>query len=219
MPPLLYNALKMVAKVLLSLLCQREIKIKKNAIPQGPLIIVANHISWFDPPLLGISLPRRIAFMAKKELFHPPFGFFLHHLGGFPVRRGEPDRRAIQKAEELLKDGWALGMFPEGKRSGNAQLQRAYPGVALIALHSNATILPVGIAGTEKIKQRVASVSNLFHRPKVIVNIGKPFKLPPLGKRMSHEHLVNSTNLIMRRIAELLPENYRGAYREEKGED
>ena len=215
----LYNALKPVAKVLLSVCCHWEIKNPKNALPQGPLIVAANHISWFDIPILGISLPRRIAFMGKEELFHPPFGFFFYRLGGFPVRRDEPDRRAIHKAEELLKDGWALGMFPEGKRSRNAQLQQAYPGVALIALRGNATILPVGIVGTEKIKQRVASLSSLFHRPKVIVNIGETFKLPPSSGKLSRDQLTQSTDLIMKRIAELLPENYRGVYREEKGED
>jgi 1-acyl-sn-glycerol-3-phosphate acyltransferase len=153
--------------------------------------------------------------MAKEESFHSPFfSPLLHGLGSFPVSRGQIDRKALRKASELLGKGIALGIFPEGRRNPDAQLQSAHLGTAFIALHADAFILPVGITGTEKIKKRTKSINALLRRPQVVVNIGEPFKLPPVNGKLTRAQLASFTDFIMRRVAELLPESYRGAYRE-----
>jgi len=150
--------------------------------------------------------------MAKKELFRFRFiGYFIGGFGAFPVHRGQLDRKALYQAEQVLAEGLALVMFPEATRSKNAQLQPAFPGSALIALRSGVPILPVGITGTERIK----GVAWLLHRPEIIVNIGQPFYLPPASSKLTKVKLTELTNYIMERIAELLPQEYRGNYGEQ----
>jgi len=183
----------------------------KEKVPrQGPLLVVANHLNIIDPPLLSASVPRRIMFLAKKELFNPrtPGSLFVRAFGAFPVRRGELDRRALKWSLQVLRDGGALGMFPEGTRSPNAQLTPAFPGSALIALRSGAPILPVAISGSEKVN----SLVNILRRPRVKVTIGEPFSLPRVEGRVSKAELARAAEFIMRQIAQLLPPSYRGVY-------
>jgi len=99
-------------------------------------------------------------------------------------------------------------MFPEATRSKNTQLQPAYPGSALIALHGGVPILPIGITGTETIK----GAGWLLRRPRITVNCGPLFHLPPVNGKLTKTELAELSNFIMERIAELLPAEYRGAY-------
>jgi len=99
-------------------------------------------------------------------------------------------------------------MFPEGTRSHGARLRRAFPGSALIALRSGVPILPIGVAGTEKIR----GVAWLLRRPQITVHIGHPFHLPPVSSKLTKAELAELTNYIMEHIAELLPLEYRGHY-------
>jgi len=147
--------------------------------------------------------------MAKKELFHfRLIGYFIGSFGAFPVHRGRLDRKAMRQAERLLAQGLALAMFPEGMRSRSGRLRPAFSGSALIALRSGAPILPVGISGTEKIK----GVTWMLRRPKITVNIGHPFHLPPVKSRLTKAELTKLTNSMMEHIAALLPPEYRGDY-------
>jgi len=136
--PFFYTVCNLTMKALLLLLSDWEVEGKENVPPSGPLIVVANHLNLPDPPLLTASIPRRIIFMAKEELFRSRGGPFVRWFGAFPVRRGELDREAIRQAMEILDAGLALGMFPEGRRSPNSGLIQAEPGTALIALRSQA---------------------------------------------------------------------------------
>ena len=206
--PWFYYVARVIVRMLL-LLTRWRVKGRENVPSQGPLLIVANHISLVDIPLLGVSFGRKVIFMAKRELFRFRFlNYFMRILGSFPVHRGQLDREALRQASQLLADGLALVVFPEGTRSNNAQLRPAFSGSALIALRSGAPVLPVGIAGTEKCK----SVTGVLRRPRIAVNIGRPFHLPPINGRPTKVELARLTDFIMRRMAELLPPEYRGHY-------
>ncbi len=178
----------------------------------GPLLVVANHLNLADPPLLGASLPRRIRFMAKQELFDArPAGFFIYLFGAFPVRRFEADLSALRTARRLLEAGEVVGMFPEGHRSGGGGLLPAHPGTALVALQAGVPVLPVGITGS----QAISSSRVLLRRPPITVTVGEPFLL----ERPAHlnaQVVRSGTEEIMRRIAHLLPPSYRGAYTDDK---
>ncbi len=207
--PWFYYVARAIVRVLLKLLTRCQVKGRENIPSQGPLLIIANHLSLADPPLLGVSLGRKVIFMAKKELFRfRLIGYFIGSLGAFSVHRGQLDRQAMRQAYQVLADGLTLVMFPEGTRSRSGRLRPAFPGPALIAMRSGAPILPVGIIGTEKIR----GVTWLLRRPRITVNIGSPFYLPPVSSRLTKAELAELTNSIMGHIAELLPPEYRGDY-------
>lgn len=185
-----------------------QIRGKENIPAQGPLLIVANHLNLADPPLLSVSIDRKTMFMAKEELFRARFtGYFIGSFGAFPVHRSQADTKAVRQALEVLANGFALVVFPEARRSVTGQLQPAYAGATLIALRSGAPILPIGITGTEK----MIGITWPLRRPRITVNIGKPFHLPA-GSKATKTELSKLTRLIMEHIAELLPAEYRGHY-------
>lgn len=204
-----YYIARFAVRVVLLLGTRWQIKGRENISAKGPLLIVANHLNLADPPVVSVSIARETRFMAKEELFKAKFtGYFIGSFGAFPVRRNQADMTAVRQALKILSDGLALVVFPEASRSANAQLQPAFPGVALIALRSGALILPIGITGTEKMKGKTWP----FRRPRVTVNIGKPFHLPPTGDKSTKEELAQLTDFIMGHIAEQLPVEYRGHY-------
>ena len=207
-----YYLSRVIIRTLLFLLTRCQVEGRENVPRQGALLVVANHLSLADPPLLGVSLGRKMIFMAKKQLFHfPVIGFLVRSFGAFPVRRGQLDRQALRQAYQVLADGLALVLFPEGMRSRSGQLRPAFLGAALIASRSGAPILPVGISGTKKLER----LSSLLRRPQITVNVGHPFYLPPHRSRLTREELAEFTHYIMQHIAELLPPEYRGDYADE----
>lgn len=209
--PWFYYVATVMVRILLFLFTDLQVRGRENIPSEGAMIVVANHLNLADPPLLGVSLGRKAAFMAKKELFGSPFSsYFVRGFGAFAVQRERLDREALRQAHQVLAKGLALVMFPEGSRSKNAQLQPAFPGSALIALRNGVPVLPVGITGTEKIK----GIAWLVRCPKVVVNIGHTFSLPRVHGKLAKAELAELTNSIMAHIAELLPREYRGHYAE-----
>ena len=192
---------------LLVIVTSRDVRGLGNIPPDGGLILTCNHFSVGDPPILTGIFPRRVVWMAKQELFDFPIFGKLYSMGGFiPVRRFEGDLRAIRRAQTALRRGHVLGMFPEGTRSGG-RLGAGEPGTALIALRTGAPILPAAIWGTEHAKLP----RDMFRRTRIHVRFGQPFRLPQAA-RISKESVAGGTEQIMRRIADLLPAEYRGEY-------
>lgn len=189
--------------------CARwEIKGRENVPPNGPLLIVCNHLHVSDPPIIAASIPLKLVFMAKEELWRTRWsGFWVEHFGAFPVRRGGLDRETLRTAEKWLNKGVSVVMFPEGGRSASG-MRRGLPGAASLAARLKVPVLPVGIAGTDNLKRVLWSI---FHHPKITVTIGQPFT-PPTDGRLTREQRQEMIDLIMKKVAALLPPQYRGVY-------
>ena len=187
---------------------RREVLGLENVPRHGPAILASNHLNLADPPLLVSLVRRRLIFMAKLELWSTPVIGWLYGLGGcIPVRRFEGDVGALRRAEKVLRQGHVLVMFPEGTRSRHPGLGKGHPGTAVIALRSGVPIVPIGVSGTETV-----SLPGCFlRRTRVRVAFGQPFTLPR-GQRLTTELAEEGTERIMKEIAALLPEAYRGTY-------
>jgi 1-acyl-sn-glycerol-3-phosphate acyltransferase len=191
------------------IICRREAVGAENVPTEPPYIIALNHISVFDSPLILTVCPHVVrAFAAEKHKRNPFYAPLLTMMGSVWVRRGEVDRRALRGALDVLKRGEVLGVAPEGTRArGPYTLQQGKRGAAFLATRADVPIVPVGISGSEMIKRDLPRM----RRAPVRVAVGKPFRLPENG-RVGTEKLDEYTDLIMHRIADLLPEEYRGAY-------
>ncbi len=204
-----YYTGRLIIRLLLFLFTRWQVRGKQNIPRQGPLLAVVNHLNLADPPVIAVSLNRKSMFMAKEELFRSGFSrYFISRFGAFPVHRGRLDRETLHQAEKVLAQGMVLIVFPEGTRSKNAQLQSALPGSTLLALRSGAPVLPIGISGTERIK----GATWWLRRPRITINIGSPFHLPPASGKLPRTAMAELTDSIMTRISELLPAEYRGKY-------
>ncbi len=201
-----------VFRPLLNILFSWKVVGRENVPLTGPLILVSNHVHVLDPLLIVFGFPRWINFLAKEELFRSAFlRAWLRWAGSFSVRRAggrKEKENVLQDAINALERGSMVGVFPEGRRSRDGVLREGKPGCALIAWKTNAPILPVGVAGTYKVN----GISWLWKRPRIVVNIGRPFTLPPSPAGVGRSHRRSSTAVIMSEIAALLPPEYRGAY-------
>ena len=194
-------------RLILFIVTSRDVGGTENIPKSGAVIFTCNHFSVGDPPILTGTFPRRVVWMAKQELFDFPVFGKLYSMGGFiSVRRFEGDLRAVRRSQAALRRGHVLGMFPEGTRSGG-RLSRGEPGTALIALRTGAPILPAAIWGTEHVKLP----RSLFGRTRVHIRFGEPYRLPETT-RITKQQVTEGTEQIMRRIADLLPVEYRGVY-------
>ena len=178
----------------------------------GPLIIVSNHLSLNDPPLLVAAITRPLYFVGKKELFGNPitrFGMRSFHVSSF--NRSAAGIDAMRGLMQNLERDRAVVIFPEGTRSPNCALQKGMLGVVYLALKSQAAILPVGITGTETFPLwRVP-----FPFQKMKAKIGQPFTLPIIEGKPSKEVMSSLLDMVMRRIADQLPPKYQGLYARE----
>jgi 1-acyl-sn-glycerol-3-phosphate acyltransferase len=152
----------------------------ENVPQQGPLIVVANHASDFDPPILANCLRRPVSFMAKEELFKVPvLAPAIRAYGAYPVKRGSADRSAIRAALQQLEQGWAVGIFLQGTRTPDGRIPAPKLGAALIAAKAQVPLMPVSIWGTHRILPR----GTKFPKPlPITVRIGQPIA-PPTDTR------------------------------------
>lgn len=172
----------------------------------GPALLCSNHVSYLDPPAVGIAAPRRCCFMAKDALFRiPVLGPIISRLYAYPVDLDEGGRKAIRTATALLQAGELVVIFPEGRRSPEGELIRGQPGAMLIAARTQAPIVPVAVWGTDVVMPR--DTRRLYRCP-VYVRFGEPMAPPavPDGERLTKEQLQAATDELMARIASLLEE-------------
>ena len=205
----LYGAGRMLARVCFNTFGRLEVTGREGVPPYGPLIVVANHLAFNDPPVLVPSIPRSLSFLGKRELFNNPLGAALMRgFNVYPVDRRSAGVGAMREALDLLARDQAVVIFPEGRRSPDHALIEPMLGAAYLAIRSQAPVLPVGISGTEKFSHWRMP----FPLCRFQVNIGQPFTPPVLEGRVSRAAVSSVMDMIMGRLAMQLPEQYRGIY-------
>jgi 1-acyl-sn-glycerol-3-phosphate acyltransferase len=205
---MLYKILRSAFWVFTHLICRYRVSGLDHIPSQGPLLIVANHLSWYDPILVGVVLPRRAWFFTKVELFRwPILGLGCRLTGQIPVHRGESDRAALEKGLSYLQEGKVLVVFPEGSVARQGQMKAARMGAAMLAIRSGVPVLPIAHTGTRRVLR-----SPRFWFPRVDIKIGKPYipTLPAGVSRKAGLQLVMEN--MMTRIASMLPEENRGVW-------
>jgi 1-acyl-sn-glycerol-3-phosphate acyltransferase len=185
---------------------------KGNVPKDKPYIVAINHVSLFDPPFAGVFFPKAVEAMGAVEVWDRPGQNILARMwGGIPVHRGDYDRAMFDTVLAVLRSGYPLLIAPEGGRSHTPGLRVAKLGIAYLAEQSGLPVIPVAIVGTTDDFWKKAVKGG---RPKLEMHIGKPIYLPPVegkgGERRASRQ--RNADLVMRHLAGMLPEEYRGVY-------
>ncbi len=181
---LLYRVLRGGLWVFMALWFRPVVVGREKVPPSGPVLIAPVHRSFIDFGFAGFVTSRKLFFMAKEELWHSRLlGWVLERLGVFPVNRSGTDRDALYRAEEVLRRGLVLVMFPEGTRQAGATVKEILEGAAFVALRTGATIVPLGIGGSD----RAMPKGSVFPRPtRVRVVVGDPL-VPSSSRGLGRE--------------------------------
>lgn len=208
-----------IATGILKLAFGLSVEGKENVPKEGPFIVVSNHLHNGDPVFIEVVTPRVVMFIAKAELFeYQGIKQLIRWVGAFPVHRGKMDRQAIKHAQAVLAAGQGLGIFPEGTRSKSMKIEKVLPGAGLFALRGDVPIVPVTVVGSERLpfnggksqRKNLRSLPRLDHRG-VKITFGQAFILPAEieGTKPNAE---TATHYMMQKVADMLPEFYRGIY-------
>jgi 1-acyl-sn-glycerol-3-phosphate acyltransferase len=182
----------------------------EERVPQsGPLVVAANHWRFFDPVFVCMAVPRRVQWMAKKELFIAPLRRLFRFMGAFPVDRSGGARAAIRTAITFLKDGWALGIFPEGTRrrargAGNDDGDGggAKSGAVMLAVRGGAPIVPVFVGPVPNPVARLRG-------ERMVARIGEPIVLD--GSLRGRDAYAEAADRVLREIYALRDEGARAS--------
>jgi 1-acyl-sn-glycerol-3-phosphate acyltransferase len=187
----IYKIARFIVLIILFPLYRIQVIGKENIPKKGPVIICSNHISNLDPPVVGITSPRDIHFMAKGELFEKKLlRKLMLGIKAFPVKRGMKDRNALREGLNILKKGNILGLFPEGTRSKTGELGKSLAGAGFFALRSSAVIVPCAIIGPYKPGR------------KLTVIYGKPMDIASCRERKASPQ--ETADAIMEEIKQLM---------------
>lgn len=211
---LIRPVIKAVFRTLFHVLGRVKIIGKEN-IPYGkPYVVAMNHISIYDPPFIAAFWPEILEIMGASEVFDKPGqGQLVKLYGVMPVHRGEYERTLLEKIVRILKSGYPFLIAPEGGRSHVTAMRRAHAGIGYIVDATGVAVVPVGLVGT---------TDDFWHRairrekPELEMRIGKPIHLPAITEKGAARRKARQENadLVMRYLAGLLPEDYRGVYAE-----
>ncbi len=206
--------LKTVFRAIFRVLGRVTITGKENIPYDKAYIVAMNHVSIYDPPLVGAFWPEQLEIIGASDVFDKPGqGQVLKAYGVIPVHRGDYDRVLFTKIISVIKAGFPLLIAPEGGRSHVTGMRRAMPGIAYIIEQTRVPVVPLGIVGTtEDFWQR----AKRGQRPALELRIGKPIQLPEITAKgtAKHEARQHNADLVMNYLAGLLPEEYRGVYAE-----
>jgi 1-acyl-sn-glycerol-3-phosphate acyltransferase len=212
--PLFTKLAGYLARFSLRALARVKVEVTGELPQDGPLIVVANHMSNADPPLvagwLTPLLGRQLHILAKEALFFFPVGPVIRRLGASPVKAGGSDIEAYRMARDILDRGEILCIFPEGTRSATGVLGEAKPGVAMLATRSGVPVLPVGVSGTDRFLGRGVMLPRIGTR--LTVRVGTPFTVTLDPTKSRREAMHAASDEIMRAIAALTDERHRGRY-------
>ena len=207
---MLYAILKPLTVLLARLLFRLKKRGTEHVPPGGPVLLVANHASVLDPPLVGSAAPRQLTFLAKAELFRIPlFGGLIRRLGAHPLRREGGDAAALRMALRILKDGGALLVFPEGTRGEEGRLGPAKPGAGMLAVLGGAPVIPVYVSGSGRAWPRGRRFPR---RADVTVTFGPPLPVVAGGVNRKDDYEAASRRM-MAAIASLRDSASSGASR------
>jgi 1-acyl-sn-glycerol-3-phosphate acyltransferase len=202
--PLLYRALRAPVRAVLTRLFGLVVEGVEHLPESGPYIVAANHHNYMDGVVLGVTVPRSIAFLVMPRVWRAtPLHPFLHRrIGSIPLDLDRPDPGAVRSALDALAVGRVVGIFPEGPFSVRGRLERGLPGVGLLALHSGVAVVPAGIRGTYE-----ALAGRRFYVPRrrpFTVRFGPPRRFTTAAYASPRVARREVTERIMADIADLL---------------
>ena len=204
--------LRMTFRGIFHVLANVKITGREN-VPYGkPYLVAMNHVSIFDPPFAASFWPESLEIIGASDVFEKPGqGELLRAYGVIPVHRGDYDRSLFMRIIAIIKAGNPLLIAPEGGRSHVTAMRRALPGVAYIVEQTKVPVIPAALVGTTEDFWHRATHGD---RPSLEMHIGKPITLPENTAKGKEKHEVRQENadLVMRNLAGLLPEEYRGVY-------
>lgn len=187
-----YRVLKVLARIVLAVLRRWEVRGRDNLPASGGIVLVANHVSNWDPVVIICAFERKVHFMAKSVLFKiPVISYAVRSSGAFAVHREKSNRQAIRTAVKLLEEGEVVGVFPEGTRSHTGEMLKPHLGAAMLAFKAGVPMLPIAVSGTRGVFGKVK------------VRIGKPVACHVAGKAGKGD-LEKASDRIMEKIASLL---------------
>ncbi len=167
---ILYYAGWFVTRVISKLVFRIRISGRENFPKSGGFILATNHISYYDPPLVGSWAPRQVYFFAKQELFkNKLFGWLIRQTNALPVKRGAIDRQALEMSLEVIRRGYGLTIFPEGTRSKTDYFLNPKPGVGMLAIKAGCMIVPGYVHGANKLRDC------FLGRERMSITFGEPF--------------------------------------------
>lgn len=203
-----YKATQKTVEALLRTVFRARVTGLENFPAEGPVIVASNHLAFLDSVIISALMPRRVAFLAKSEYVNSPglkgkaMKTLFQVIDIIPVNRTDKKEsmKALETALDRLNEGKVFGIYPEGTRSRDGYLYKGKIGVAWLAHMTGATVVPIGLIGTDKIQK---PGFNMVYPHRFTVRVGEPMTFEKLGERMSGKQRRQTTDQIMDAIAQL----------------
>jgi 1-acyl-sn-glycerol-3-phosphate acyltransferase len=210
--PVPYRLLRAILAPVVALLFHPRVAGLEHVPGRGPAILCANHLSFLDPVVVAVAVPRPVFYLGKSEYFGRRWGWFFASLGVLPVARrgGAAGESSLQRGRQVLEAGRLLGIYPEGTRSPDGRLYRGKTGAARLAIRTGAPVVPIGVTGTREVWPPRAWLP----RPgPVAVRFGPPLDFSHLrGRDDDRAALRDATDALMSAIADLSGQTYADVY-------